>query len=69
MKLRGFGDVLGFQQSGIKDFKLADPVHHEDLFQIAEKNLKDIEKNEENFKRYDFLLKLFDRANIINEIN
>ena len=43
MKLRGFGDILGYQQSGIKDFKLADPIHHEDLFNIAEKNIKDIE--------------------------
>ena len=31
MKLRGFGDILGFQQSGIKNFKIADPVKHEDL--------------------------------------
>ena len=43
MKLRGFGDVLGYQQSGIKYFKLADPVHHEDLFKLAEKNIKEIE--------------------------
>ena len=35
MKLRGFGDILGYQQSGIKDFKLADPIQHEDLFKIA----------------------------------
>jgi len=49
MKLRGFGDVLGYQQSGVKDFKLADPVHHEDLFKIAEKNIKDIEYNEKKF--------------------
>ena len=69
MKLRGFGDVLGYQQSGSKDFKLADPVHHEDLFKIAEANIKDIEKNEENFKAYDFLLKLFDKADIINSLN
>ena len=47
MKLRGFGDILGYQQSGIKDFKF----------------------DENNFKKYDFLLKLFDKANIINEIN
>ena len=32
MKLRGFGDLLGFKQSGIKYFKLADPIHHDDLF-------------------------------------
>ena len=69
MKLRGFGDVLGYQQSGIKDFKLADPIHHEDLFKIAEKNIKDIEHDESNFKKYNFLLKLFDKADIVNQIN
>ena len=69
MKLRGFGDVLGYQQSGVKDFKLADPIHHADLFKIAEENIKDVECNENNFKKYDFLLKLFDKANIINQIN
>jgi len=69
MKLRGFGDLLGYQQSGIKNFRLADPIHHEDLFKIAEKNIKEIELNEENFKRYDFIIKLFDKAQIINEIN
>ena len=69
MKLRGFGDVLGYQQSGMKDFKLADPLQHEKLFEIAEKNIKDIESAESNFKRYDFLLKLFDKADIINQIN
>jgi len=69
MKLRGFGDVLGYQQSGIKDFKLADPIQHEDLFSIAEENIKDIEQNENNFKKYDFLLKLFDKVDIINQIN
>ena len=69
MKLRGFGDVLGYQQSGIKNFKLADPIHHEDLFKIADQNIKDIETNKNNFKKYDFLLKLFDKADVINEIN
>ncbi len=69
MKIRGYGDILGFQQSGIKDFKLADPVHHEDLFKIAEINIKDIELNENNFEKYEFLLKLFDKVDIINQIN
>ena len=68
MKLRGFGDVLGFQQSGIKNFKVADPIHHQDLFEIANRNIKDIEKDEKNFKRYEFLIKLFDKADIVNEI-
>ena len=68
MKLRGFGDVLGYQQSGMKDFKLADPIQHEDLFRVAEENIKDIEKNNDDIKKYEFLLKLFDKADIINEI-
>ena len=68
MKLRGFGDVLGYQQSGIKNFKLADPIHHKDLFEIAERNIKDIELDEKNFKKYEFLLKLFDKSDIINQI-
>ena len=69
LKIRGFGDVLGYQQSGIKDFKLADPLQHEDLFKIAEKNIRDIETNENNLKKYDLLLKLFDKADVINNLN
>ena len=69
MKLRGFGDILGYQQSGIKNFKLADPIHHEELFKIADQNIKSIESDENNFVKYDFLLKLFDKTEIVNEIN
>ena len=68
MRIRGYGDVLGYQQSGIKDFKLADPIHHEELFRLAEKNIKEIENNEEDFKKFEPLLKLYDKADIINEI-
>jgi len=69
MKLRGFGDMLGYKQSGIKIFKLADPIHHEDLFLLAEENIKKIENNEKNFYKFNLLLKLFDKADIINQIN
>ena len=69
MKLRGFGDVSGYQQSGVKNFKLADPIHHEELFKIADQNIKRIESNENNFEKYNFLLKLFDKTEIVNEIN
>ena len=69
MKLRGYGDILGYQQSGIKNFKFADPIHHKDLFDMAEKNMKKIEGSENNFKKYEFLLKLFDKADVINKIN
>jgi RecG-like helicase len=66
LQLRGFGDILGFQQSGIKNFKFADPLHHKDLFLLAEKEVKKIEKF--NFKKFENLLKLHDKADIISEI-
>jgi len=69
MKLRGFGDILGYQQSGIKNFKIADPIHHEDLFELANNNIKEIENNKKNFIKYDFLIKLFDKADIINRMD
>ena len=65
LKLRGFGDLIGFQQSGIKTFRFADPVHHEDLFILA-KNFVKINEDSVNQKKYAFLLKLFDKAEIIN---
>ena len=68
MKIRGFGDILGFKQSGIKNFKLADPILNDDLFLLAEKEIKRIEKLNEDISRYKALIKLYDRADIINDI-
>jgi len=68
MKLRGFGDLLGFKQSGVKNFRLADPIHNEDLFILAEKEIKRIEKEEKNLMRYKSLIKLHDQAEIINDL-
>ena len=68
MKIRGFGDILGFKQSGIKNFKLADPIHNSDLFLLAEKEMKRIESSNENINKFKPLLKLYDRADIINDI-
>ena len=65
LKLRGFGDLTGYQQSGMKSFRFADPLLHKDLFQLAEKYILDV-KNNINDKKYSFLLKLFDKAEIIN---
>ena len=65
LKLRGFGDLIGYQQSGVKSFRFADPVIHEDLFRLAEKYVQD-NQGYINEKKYSFLLKLFDRAEIIN---
>ena len=65
LKLRGYGDLVGYQQSGIKSFRFADPVNHKDLFLKAENFVRNI-KDDINSKKYSFLLKLFDRAEIIN---
>ncbi len=63
MKMRGFGDIIGYQQSGEKFFKIADPVNHNDLFLYAESYLKEIENK--NLDKFDFLVKLHDKAEII----
>ena len=68
MKIRGFGDILGFKQSGIKNFKLADPIHNQDLFLLAEKEIKKIETTNQDISRFKPLIKLYDRADIINDI-
>jgi ATP-dependent DNA helicase RecG len=65
LKLRGFGDLIGYQQSGIKNFRFADPVIHEELFKLAEEYVRQ-NQNNINQKKYSFLLKLFDKAEIIN---
>jgi ATP-dependent DNA helicase RecG len=68
MKIRGFGDILGFKQSGIKNFKLADPIHNSDLFLLAEKEIKRIEIDNDDISKFKPLIKLYDRADIINDI-
>ena len=68
MKLRGFGDILGFKQSGVKIFKLADPIHNNDLFELAEKEIKNMEKNNTHLSKYRTLMKLYDQADVINDI-
>ncbi len=66
LKIRGHGDLLGFQQSGIKNFKFADPIHHKDLFLSAENKIKTFSSR--SLKKYEKLVKLYYKADIINEI-
>ena len=68
MEIRGYGDILGFKQSGIKNFKLADPIHNSDLFELAEKEIKKMENEKEDISKYKILMKLYDQADIINDI-
>ena len=64
LKLRGFGDLTGYQQSGLKSFRFADPLEHKELFELAEKHFLNFENIDQN--KFNFLLKLFDKAEIIN---
>ncbi len=68
MKIRGYGDILGFKQSGLKTFKLADPILNENLFLLAEKEIKRIEKENEDISKFKTLMKLYDQADIINDL-
>ena len=68
LKLRGFGDLTGYQQSGLKNFRFADPIIHKDLFLLAEEYIMNIGDNI-NEEKYFFLLNLFDRAEIINTVS
>ena len=68
MKIRGYGDLLGFKQSGLQSFRLADPVLNQDLFLLAEKEVKKIELRDQSLNKYMNLLKLYDRADILNDL-
>ena len=60
--------VLGFKQSGIQSFRIADPILNEDLFFLAEQEVKRIEVTNENIDNYMPLLKMYDRADILNDL-
>ena len=66
MKLRGYGDVLGFKQSGIKKFRLADPLMDREVFDLAENEIKQLKNTNKDISRYKNLIKLYDKAEIIN---
>ena len=68
LKIRGYGDLLGFKQSGLQSFRLADPVLNEELFLLAEKQIKIMETENKNLDKFKLLLKLYDRADILNDI-
>ena len=54
LRLRGFGDIIGYQQSGLKNFRFADPIIHADLFKLAERYVY-TNKEQINFNKYSFL--------------
>ena len=44
------------------------PILHRDLFELAEEEINKIEQNNSKLGEYYKLLKLYDRASIINDI-
>ncbi len=65
LKLRGYGDILGFKQSGEKDFLIADPLYHSHLFDLAKEYIDQINDTE----RFSMLLKIFNKQKIFNIID
>ena len=67
LKLRGFGDIIGYKQSGEKDFLIADPMYHSHLFEIAKENIQNL--NDEQSKNFEVLLKIFKKDKVLNIID
>ena len=67
LKLRGYGDIIGYQQSGEKNFMIADPIYHSHLFELAKNNLDLLDQN--NKSKYEILLKIFKKDRILNIID
>ena len=66
LKLRGFGDIVGYKQSGEKDFLIADPIYHSHLFEIAKNN---IENSSVDTNKFNTLLKIFKKDKVLNIID
>ncbi len=74
LKLRGAGEVLGTRQSGLPDFRLADPVAHADLLETAHDDVrlilnKDPTLQTERGKALRTLLYLFERDEAIRYLS
>ena len=50
LKLRGPGDILGTQQSGVVDFKIADLTNDLKIFDLAKKEVKKLISNDPKLK-------------------
>ena len=54
--------------SCLKKNWLADPLINEDLFLLAEKEVKKLEFKNQSLNKYINMLKLYDRADILNDL-
>jgi len=67
LKLRGFGDIIGYKQSGEKDFTIADPLYHSHLFDLAKDEIEKLD--EESYAKFKILLKIFKKDKVLNIID
>ncbi len=69
LKLRGFGDIIGYKQSGEKDFIVADPMYHSHLFELAKQETDYYTKDNLSVDKFNTLLKFFKKDKILNIID
>ena len=69
LKLRGFGDIIGYKQSGEKDFIVADPMYHAHLFELAKKESDFYTVANLSIDKFNVLLKFFKKDKILNIID
>ncbi|WP_099974900.1 ATP-dependent DNA helicase RecG [Lactobacillus terrae] len=69
LRMRGFGNLLGSQQSGLPEFKVANPVNDVNILEIAQREAKEFFEKEQNVDNLEtkvlksFLSKEFDQLN------
>ena len=69
LKLRGFGDIIGYKQSGQKDFIVADPMFHCHLFELAKQETDFYTQANLPIEKFNMLLKFFKKDKILNIID
>ena len=69
LKLRGFGDIIGYKQSGQKDFIVADPMFHSHLFELAKQETDFYTQTNLPIEKFNVLLKFFKKDKILNIID
>ena len=69
LKLRGFGDIIGYKQSGQKDFIVADPMFHSHLFELAKQETDFYTQANLPIEKFNLLLKFFKKDKILNIID
>ena len=69
LKLRGFGDIIGYKQSGQKDFIVADPMFHSHLFELAKQETDFYTQANLHIEKFNVLLKFFKKDKILNIID